>query len=237
MITFLFWNLKRKNRLAVLGRLVKNHGIDMIMLAESSLGITDVLLELNSGDDSSSFHYNPGNCERIAIFSKFAKAHVSPIHEDHTITIRHLKPPGTRDMLVAVAHLPSKLHQSIASQSFAITEIAKDISRMEEKIGHKRTLLVGDLNMNPFEYGIVAASGLHATMDRRIAMKGERIIGGKSFPFFYNPMWSLFGDASLGPPGTYYRREASKLPISGICSIRFFCDPNYCRCFRMEICP
>ena len=118
MITFLFWNLKRKNRLAVLGRLVKNHGIDMIMLAESSLGVTDVLPELNSGDDSSSFHYNPGNCERIAIFSKFAKAHVSPIHEDHTITIRHLKPLGIRDILVRSGSFAARTIADVSEWKF-----------------------------------------------------------------------------------------------------------------------
>lgn len=75
---------------------------------------------------------------------------------------------------------------------------------MEDKIGHKRTVLVGDLNMNPFETGLVTANGFNATMSRKIAEKQKRIVNARSFPFFYNPMWSLLGDASHGPPGSYY---------------------------------
>jgi hypothetical protein len=62
--------------------------------------------------------------------------------------------------------------------------------------------------MNPFETGLVAASGLNATMARKIAEKKERTVNARSFPFFYNPMWSLLGDASDGSPGSYYRSYA-----------------------------
>lgn len=211
MLTFLFWNLKRNNCLKAIGRLAKAHDIDVLMFAECSLGVADLLEELNSGGHSAQFHYNPGNCERIAIYSKFTTRSITPIFETHWLTIRHLQPPGKLDLLLVATHLPSKLNQSEGSQTLAMTEIAKDIHRMEEKTGHGRTVLVGDLNMNPFEHGIVAASGLHAVMDRRIAGRGQRKVNGKSYPFFYNPMWSLLGDASTGPPGTYYRHESEQV--------------------------
>jgi hypothetical protein len=95
----------------------------------------------------------------------------------------------------------------VKRQAFAMPGLARAITEAERKVGHQRTLLVGDLNMNPFEPGIVAASGLNATMDRRIAERRERTIAGRQYLFFYNPMWSLLGDASPGPPGTYYRNQ------------------------------
>jgi len=70
--------------------------------------------------------------------------------------------------------------------------------------------LVGDLNMNPFEDGVVDAFGLHGVMTRRIARRETRIVQGKGCPFFYNPMWSLFGDATPGPPGTYTDQGQSR---------------------------
>lgn len=203
MITFLFWNMKQTDRLDILSRLVREFNIDVLMLAENTLGIADVLCELNTSK-AADFHYNMGQCERIDIFSKFTKTQISPQFESKHITIRHLKPPTSCDLLLVVAHLSSKLHQSNESQASEITEIARDIIRMEDKIGHKRTVLVGDLNMNPFETGLVTANGFNATMSRKIAEKQKRTVNAKSFPFFYNPMWSLLGDASHGPPGSYY---------------------------------
>jgi hypothetical protein len=61
--------------------------------------------------------------------------------------------------------------------------------------------------MNPFEDGVVIAKALHAVMSRDIAERRSRVVQTKKYPFFYNPMWSLFGDAS--PPGTYYYRTST----------------------------
>ena len=210
MVNFLFWNLNKNYSLDLLVRLVNNHAVDIVMLAECPMKTTEILLGLNVNANAL-FHDNPGQCNRIMIISKLPKARVKPIFETDRITIRQLRIPNRLELLLAVVHLQSKLHQSEDSQKFEATEIAKDIIRMENKVKHNRTLLVGDLNMNPFEHGIVAASGLHATMDRRIAEQGKRMVHTKEFPFFYNPMWSLLGDASEYPPGSYYRRESGQV--------------------------
>jgi hypothetical protein len=42
-------------------------------------------------------------------------------------------------------------------------------------------------------------------------LKGQRIVQGKSYPLFYNPMWTFFGDRNDGPPGTYYYEKAESL--------------------------
>jgi hypothetical protein len=45
-------------------------------------------------------------------------------------------------------------------------------------------------------------------MTREIALRGTRTVAGNKYPFFYNPMWSHFGDADESPPGTYYYTSA-----------------------------
>jgi hypothetical protein len=88
-------------------------------------------------------------------------------------------------------------------------QISAKIREAEGALGTSRTVLVGDLNMNPFEKGVISASGLHAVMTRAIARKEGRTVDGELYPFFYNPMWSRFGDSTEGPPGTYYRQGSS----------------------------
>jgi hypothetical protein len=70
---------------------------------------------------------------------------------------------------------------------------------------------VGDLNMNPFETGVVGANGLHAVMSRSLARRTARTVNGISYPFFYNPMWSRMGDSSAGPCGTFYYERSEQV--------------------------
>ncbi len=112
------------------------------------------------------------------------------------------------EILLAAVHFPSKHDWSEDSQSLECTMLAEDIRRVEESAGHQQTVLVGDLNMNPFETGIVGAAGLHAVMDRSVAKRGTRVVQGRAYAFFYNPMWGLFGDGSRGPAGTFFHSRS-----------------------------
>jgi hypothetical protein len=48
-------------------------------------------------------------------------------------------------------------------------------------------------------------------MSRSIVAKGARTVAGEACPYFYNPMWSLLGDYSTGPPGTYFYSSSSPI--------------------------
>ncbi len=76
-------------------------------------------------------------------------------------------------------------------------------------MAHRRTILVGDLNMNPFDAGVVGAQALHAVMTRQLARREEREVMGRAYRFFYNPMWGHFGDRTSGPAGTYYHHASN----------------------------
>jgi hypothetical protein len=56
-------------------------------------------------------------------------------------------------------------------QTLNAVRVSKVICGAEDSVGHEKTLVIGDLNMNPFEDGMVAASGMHAVMDRTIALR------------------------------------------------------------------
>jgi hypothetical protein len=126
------------------------------------------------------------------------------------LTVRILR-YGETEVLFGAAHLSSKIHWSREDQAAEVHELSRQIRAEEERRGHSRTILVGDLNMNPFDDGVVQANGLHAMMTRATAEEGSRRVQGRDYPFFYNPMWGLFGDRTPGPPGTYYYRHPGHL--------------------------
>ena len=91
-------------------------------------------------------------------------------------------------------------------QAAEVCELAHQIRTLETRRGHARTILLGDFNMNPFDPGVVQAAGFHAAMTKAIASTESRVVQGREYPFFYNPMWGFFGDRTPGPPGTHYYR-------------------------------
>jgi endonuclease/exonuclease/phosphatase family metal-dependent hydrolase len=79
-----------------------------------------------------------------------------------------------------------------------------DLRRTETSVNHERTVLVGDLNMHPYEDGVVGADALHALLTEELAVRVPRLTARAGTPCFYNPMWGLLGDRTTGPPGTHY---------------------------------
>lgn len=204
MLSFLFWNIGNKPIQDKIVNLALLYDLDIIMLIESSIAPAVILTSLNK-DAISSYHYAPSfGCKRVDIFTRFPSKFLTPTLETDRLTIRSLALPGSVDILLAVTHFPSKLYWDESSQGFQCVELSKFIRDVEHEIGHSRTVLVGDFNMNPFEDGVVSASGLHSVMTRNIAQKGTRIVQATKHPFFYNPMWRFFGDNQPSPPGTYY---------------------------------
>jgi hypothetical protein len=203
MTTFLFWNVNKNPLQKIIANLALRYSIDVLILVESLIQPIELLRLLNSSDVPR-YNYAPGECKKVQIFVNFSKDFIRPIQEENRLTMRHLKLPGFTDIILAVTHFPSKYNWSPDSQAQECGNLIDNIKLKEKELGHCRTVLIGDLNMNPFESGVISAKGLHAIMSKQIVEKGSRVVQNRIYPFFYNPMWSLFGDANRGPPGTYY---------------------------------
>jgi hypothetical protein len=181
------------------------HGVDVLMLAECEIDPAEMLAVLNgAGGGTYCFPFSAGS--KIRIFTRLPESSLTVAFNDplERLTIRRLDvgdPPG---LLLAAVHFPSRRNWDRHDQTLESTVLATDISRAEDETGHRRTILVGDLNMNPFDPGVVGAQALHAVMTRSLARREKRVVSGRPYWTFYNPMWGCFGDRTDGPPGTYY---------------------------------
>lgn len=204
MTAFVFWNIHRKDLRHLIVDLVRSHQVDVLMLAESITNPGALLGDLNCRGGSE-YYYSPIiGCEKIEIFTRFPSEFIRPISETDRLTIRRLRLPGSSDIILAVVHFPSKQHWTDASQAMECAVLSRTIIEAERQEGHARTILVGDLNINPFETGVVSANGLNGVMSKRVAERINRVVQQQKYPLFYNPMWNLLGDETPGPPGTYY---------------------------------
>ena len=202
MTTFLFWNINKKPLERIVVKLALEHQVDVLMLVENG-SPSGTLLELLN-ESAVQYHLTFSLLENIVVYTRFPRTFLDVLEEAKGLSIRRLRLPGQAEIFLVVVHFPSKLQWSSESQQLECTVLASKIRDLERREGHDRTVLVGDLNMNPFENGIVGAVGMHAVMTRETASRGSRVVRGSSYPFFYNPMWGRFGDTSEGPAGTYY---------------------------------
>ena len=162
-------------------------------------------------EESFQYFLNESFYDKIHIYSKFEDSLFLKFSESKRYTIRHLQLPGLDDILLAVAHFPSKINFSNDSQAVESDELARFIKEAEDRVGHSRTILVGDLNMNPFEVGMVKTTGLHSVMSQQVAQKGSRMVQGIDYKFFYNPMWNFLGDFAPYPAGTHYYQASEHI--------------------------
>jgi len=208
-LQFVVWNVNRHDRAELVSQIATDKHADIVILLENE-GKEDATLQALQDNTDASFILTNATTKRIGIFCRNPKVQLDEIYADANgrVTIRRFK-FAEQFFLVVAAHLPSKLNWAKDSQAIEVQELARTIRHHEGLQSNSRTILVGDLNMNPFETGMIGAAGLHAMMTKATVTAGSRIVQGKEYSFFYNPMWTFFGDLSNGPPGTYYYRDSS----------------------------
>ena len=206
MPKFLFWNLNKRDIPGFVRHLARDEDADVLILAECVIPLARILEQLN--DERADYQYAWGNCPHLTFFTRFDARFLAPLVESSRVSIRRLSLPARRPILIAAAHLPSKIGYSDESHILESAHLSRMIADVEDREGHHRTILLGDLNMNPFEAGMVGArGGLHAVPSRAIAARQVRTVQHEKYKFFYNPMWNYLGDR-VEAGGTYYFESA-----------------------------
>lgn len=207
-LNFLFWNLNGKNLVKEIGSIATIHGVDILILAEcKGLSDSELLLKLNEKETRYSANNPNSKCEKIKIFTRFNYDLIPPKKEGDRYTMRRLVLPQVEPLSIVGWHLPDKDNHSPESQNQTVSTYVKKIKDFEKEYDDK-TIVIGDFNMNPFEVGMIKANGFNAIMSSTIAKDEERTVLGESYKYFYNPMWSLYGDVKNSISGSYYYPRA-----------------------------
>lgn len=208
MLRCLFWNFKYKgaDKEAVAARLALFHGVDILILAESEVEPSAMLHVLNSSDQN--YETPPEQHKRFRIFTRFPGGCLAPFRGDSRLSVRRLRMPQTEEVLFAVIHFYDRRNFPPQSQHSLSRDVYSTLDTAEQDAGHRRTLVVGDFNMNPFDPGMIDAGGFGALMNRNLVdrLAPDGMDGPKRF---YNPMWSRLGRGPDDAPGTFYWRNMS----------------------------
>jgi hypothetical protein len=207
-VTFLFWNLARRDIPDAVASIVLEHQVDVVLLAESRISAVSLLRRLNS-DERSPYYLAPSvDGAKVDIFCRFLPNFI-PSSDDELgrrVSLRKIRLPGRQEVLLCVIHLPSRKDYEENDLTHGAVELNRLIRQAERRARHKRTIVVGDFNMNPFSRGLTSADGFNAVMTLQVARQGSRKHEIQRHPFFYNPMWGHFNDGAAKPGGTFYYR-------------------------------
>ena len=183
MTSILFWNINKKPLLREIKELCNDNYVDILVLAECQLSDVQILQAINL--NSKNKYTAPLNLvSNLSFFYRYPIRSIVPIQDERRILIRGISLANSNNFTLVGLHLPSKLYMFEVEQGFNSVRAASIIREAEAKIGHDRTLVIGDFNMNPFEIGMVSANAFHAVMDRHIASQVRGCLRSINYCFY-----------------------------------------------------
>ena len=210
--SIVFWNLHRRALTESLAKLVKQHDVDVLVLAELALPWQTIRRDLSRFLSAPVTYSNIlGVPTKTHVFVFNAHQSFNHVYSDQLgrLNMFDVTFPFFPRFVMATIHAVSKdnnTDDSLAEEArLLMCEIRSECNRLEVE----DLILCGDFNLNPYDKGMLGAGNFHAVMDLHTARRGEREIQKRKYPLLYNPMWSLFGDFPKGPPGTFYRSSAT----------------------------
>lgn len=233
MTRFAFWNIHRRPLEYLIAEMARLHDLDVILLAESEIDPKIALAALKFSTDHRYHFFGPyhvvprGMTDRLHVYARLGESQIEPValrkaHGRFKIYRLHETNPLANDTILVLVHAPSRfLGSGGEDQLMFFRRLRRGIEEAERDAGHHNTILVGDMNADPFEDHLAGVAGISGVPTREVARRVHRKYDGEKHRLFYNPMWCLYGDRrsprhladdptdSDDPvvPGTYYFRK------------------------------
>lgn len=209
MLTVLFWNVNGQRHCEPLcANLVRAHAVDILVVAECQRP-TKTLGAINATSPPIPFRWvRTAEPCRVSVFTRFPRPEFMEVVSTTRYCVHALGGAARPELLLCSVHASSGLRESVEEQEEEVRALATRLAEIEQARGHARTLVIGDLNADPFDRRVTDATHLHAVKSRDVAEEGSRVVKRKRYRYFYNPMWQFLGNQFPNPQGTYYRRKA-----------------------------
>lgn len=205
MLRCLFWNQGRKDLTHVVAEAATTLRADILAFCETG-STSERTLKALKQTGRPHYYFTTGRISnRFHIFTTFPQQFIALRKEAERFLILEVALPARDRFLLMVLHGPSKIAGwDPTAHALEVSHYASSLRAMQKEHEIELSVVVGDFNMNPFEPGMVGASAFNAVMDARQARREDRTVQGRQYRYFYNPMWNLLGDATPGPPATFY---------------------------------
>lgn len=205
MLQIIFWNVNKKELTGFVCSITASTNADIVVLIENNVSTKKTLQALQTNVSQDFYYPNviSKSDKRFHCFCRNPGLDLSETHSGSRTSVRKFQIGEHKTFLVLVHGVDIRNYDPETRQSSAQL-LADEMRFIQEEKRTNKLILLGDFNMNPFERGMNLATGLNAMMTKACVKPGCRTFLNKSYDFYYNPMWSLFGDNTDGPAGTIY---------------------------------
>jgi exonuclease III len=201
----IFWNVNKKDLTSLVCSITKLNDADVVVLNENQVPIADMLqaLQTNVSQDFYCPNSTPSSEKRFHCFCRNSELDLSELHALQRSSVRKIN-IGQHKVLLALVHGVDMRNYDAEARQSSWQTLMTDMEFVKEQQKTNKLILLGDFNINPYDRGMNLAAGLNAMMTKSCVEKGLRKYMDRDYDFYYNPMWSLFGDNTDGPAGTVY---------------------------------
>jgi hypothetical protein len=216
MARVLLWNVQNKPLDGLVVRLAQQHRLDVVVLIERPESDSTLLQALQVVGP----YARVDSHERFGVYTRFRAGsfvRLTPPVANDRVDFWRLRPPASNEVLLVAVHgLDRKNYPNEDRRALFFERVAENVRWAEADVGHKRTVLLGDFNANPFEPSIGGVRGLHAIRMRQINGLSYRTVMGRDYSFFYNPMWTCYGAGRNAAPATTLPRIESAQRVATV---------------------
>jgi endonuclease/exonuclease/phosphatase (EEP) superfamily protein YafD len=212
----LFWNVRGGSSAAdnaaiqLVPAIIEQLNLDIVTLAEAPEDTQQVLrgLGVDARTPSPSLDRNDRRLVTLVVSSRFDVT--TRVYDRHHRAYA-VAPAAHEPVTLVTVHLQSPTNDKGTSERARMraNRCYSFVDDVERAAGHKRSIVYGDFNMDPFSTAMVHIEGLNA-MNTSARARHPRSCEHVTRATFYNPMWNLLGDRR-GPPhdwpspaGTFY---------------------------------
>lgn len=188
----MYWNTKGFIEFNLYKELLEKYAPDILFTSETK---NDLISNFQNSFSEIGYIYqeNPG-CERVKIF----------IHKELSFELgiqnKYYTSLIINDITIISVHFPSQMfHHQEALRDY----IRKFRNRIDSDVGNsneKSIIIIGDVNVNPYEPAMINFDGFMATNSTNARKKISTIDIEYSREPYYNPTWRLYANSVF--PGT-----------------------------------
>ncbi len=207
-LNILFWNLGKKNNAQYLADCIKEWQIDLIVLSEyENLDVSFVLNDLKNDY----WHVlGKGGCDKITLIAR-NKVAVTIKREQSRYALYSIECNNTKFNLVGT-HLQDRRNCDPAQRIAVIARLMNDLKNLEDSSKCKKSIIIGDLNSNPYDAELLQMNAFHAVLFKDVIKNAEtRTVDGIQYRRLYNPILHFLSEDTKNY-GSFYDTHGSSSP-------------------------